>query len=121
MNSHKYLFLFLLTVGVLLTGTRGHTAQVDFERKAAQPAVSSSNVQLVGSTHFSFGFGIESHHGHGYPFGYKRYHHGRHYNHRYNRYGYYYRYPYRYKYYFRPYYRDHRYRGGYYRYRYRDY
>ncbi len=119
MISRKYIFLFILTVGVLLIGARGHTARVDFEGRADQPVVSSSMVQLAGSTHFPFGFRLGGHHGHGYSSSYYRHHGRRYYHHRNYGHGYYYRYPYRYKYYYRPYYRGYRYRGRYYRYRYR--
>lgn len=119
MIARKYLFLFILTVGLLLTGTQGRAAQVDLDGRAEQPAVSSSIVQLAGSTHFSFGFRIGGHHGHGYSFGYYRHHRGRHYHYGRHGHGYYYRHPYRYQYYYRPYYRGYRYRGRHYPYRYR--
>lgn len=120
MGARKYIFLFILMVGILLTGVPGDTAPVDFDTKADQAAVSSSIVQLAGSTHFSFGFRTGGRHGHGYSFGYYGRHRGHHYRHRHKAHGYYYRYPYRYKYYYRPYYRGYRYRGRYYRRRYCD-
>jgi len=120
MSARKYLFLFMLTGGVLLTEARGNTASVDLESEADQAALSSSIVQLAGSTRSSFGFRTGGRHGHGYSFGYYGRHRGRHYRHQHKAHGYYYRYPYRYKQYYRPYYRGYRHRGRYYRRRYCD-
>lgn len=101
MIARKLLFLSILAVGILLTGTRGHASHVDFGRGTAdQTEFSSIIVQPVGSTLFSFQFhtGDGRRYGYGHRYGYRRHHHGYYRGHRYYGHGYYYdRYHYGYK------------------------